>query len=297
MVLFFFLLFPPLPPYYLLLLPSSFDLELPLVLTLSSLSSLTIFFLFLFLPSSLSFHSPLLPLSLLPHLQPTYSPSLISFRFWSSSSSSSLPIYLLIIFFFLLLLILNFLLFILFPLPSFLSSPLFHRLFLSCIRHVFFLFFNLFLLCNFINSSSPLLAYFLLLPPSCNLELPLVHPLISLLPPLIPPLTSLLHHRIPPPPSLPPTSFFLEIQLLPVPPLLPHPSQSFLDSTSPPFASAINPIVVESNRYRSICFYCFSLLLLLLSHHFSRYSNLNGFTGAMNFSDFNTIGVTACHSP
>src|SRR6218665_1348225 len=244
------------------------------------------FFPLLFLPSSLAFHSPLLPLSLLPHLQPPYSPSLLSFRFWSSSSSSSLPLFLLLLF-------LNSLLFILFPLPSFLSSPLFHRLFLSCIRHVFLLFFNLFLLCNFINSSSPLLAYFLLLPPSCNLELPLVHPLISLLPPLIPPLTSLLHHRIPPPPSLPPTYFFLEIQLLPVPPLLPHPSQSFLDSTSPPFASAINPIVVESNRYRSICFSCFSLLLLLLSHHFSRH----GFTGAMNFSDFNTIGVTACHSP
>ena len=35
------------------------------------------------------------------------------------------------------------------------------------------------------------------------------------------------------------------------------------------------------------------LFSLLLSHHFNRHSNLSGFTDATNFSDFNTIGVTA----
>src|SRR6218665_3679084 len=77
---------------------------------------------------SLAFLYPLLPLSLLPHLHAPRSPSLLSFRFWSSSSSS-LPLFLLIIFFFLLLLILNFLLFILFPLPRVHPPPL--PLFLS----------------------------------------------------------------------------------------------------------------------------------------------------------------------
>src|SRR6218665_212934 len=45
------------------------------------------------------------------------------------------------------------------------SSSSFFNLFLSCIHHVFFLFFNLFFLCNFLISSSsysfPLLSYFL----------------------------------------------------------------------------------------------------------------------------------------
>src|SRR6218665_1576826 len=92
---FSFFLFPPLPPFS-LLFPSS-----------SSCTSPS----FLFITSSLAF----LPLSLLSHLHPPRSPSLISFRFWSSSSSSTFPLFLLIIFFFLLLLISNFLLFLLFP--------------------------------------------------------------------------------------------------------------------------------------------------------------------------------------
>src|SRR6218665_503820 len=41
---------------------------------------------------SLAFLYPLLPLSLLPHLHAPRSPSILSFRFWSSSSSS-LPLF------------------------------------------------------------------------------------------------------------------------------------------------------------------------------------------------------------
>src|SRR6218665_599661 len=126
------------------------------------------------------------------------------------------------------------------------------------------------------------LPLFFLLPSSCNLEFPLVHPLISLLLLLLLVFFTIVIHLL-----------LLFLLLLPVPPpVAPYPSlQSFLDSTSPSYASATNPIVVESNRYRPICFYC--CLSLLLSHHFNRHSNLSGFTGAMNFSDFNTIGVTA----
>src|SRR6218665_2658271 len=117
------------------------------------------------------------------------------------------------------------------------------------------------------------LPLFFLLPSSCNLEFPLVHPLISLL-----------HHRIPLPPSLPPTSSCSSSccsSSVAVFPRLHLPSS----------ASDINPIVVESNRYRPICFYC--CFSLLLSHRFNRHSNLSGFTDAMNFNDFNTIGITA----
>src|SRR6218665_1284316 len=118
---FSFFLFPPLPPYS-LLFSSSVDLELPLFSSSSCISSPSFFFL----TSSLAF----LPLSLLSHLYPPRSLSLLSFRFWSSSSSS-FPLFLLIIFFFFLLLFIsNFLLFLLFPLchheqffPSSSSSP------------------------------------------------------------------------------------------------------------------------------------------------------------------------------
>src|SRR6218665_461285 len=72
---------------------------------------------------SLAFLYPLLSLSLLPHLHAPRSHSLLSFRFWPSSSSY-LPLFLLIIFFFLPLWILNFLLFILFPLPHVHPPPL-----------------------------------------------------------------------------------------------------------------------------------------------------------------------------
>src|SRR6218665_2085016 len=129
------------------------------------------------------------------------------------------------------------------------------------------------------------LPLFFLLPSSCNLEFPLVHPLISLLLLLLLVFFTIVFHPL-----------LLFLLLLPVPPpVAPHPSQSFLDSTSPSYASATNPIVVESNRYRPICFYC--CFSLLLSHHFNRHSNLSGFTGEMNFSDFNTIGVTAIPPP
>src|SRR6218665_2019120 len=125
------------------------------------------------------------------------------------------------------------------------------------------------------------LPLFFLLRSSCNLEFLLVHSLISLLLLLLLVFFTIVFHLL-----------LLFLLLLPVsPPVAPHPSQSFLDSTSPSSASATNPIVVESNRYRPMCFYC--CFSLLLSHHFNRHSNLSGFTGAMNFSDFNTIGVTA----
>src|SRR6218665_3769795 len=88
------------------------------------------------------------------------------------------------------------------------------------------------------------LPLFFLLPSSCNLEFPLVHPLISLLLILLLVFFTIVFHLL-----------FLFLLLLPVPPpVAPHPSKSFLDSTSPSYASATNPIVVESNRY--ICFYC-----------------------------------------
>src|SRR6218665_3672881 len=92
------------------------------------------------------------------------------------------------------------------------------------------------------------LPLFFLLPSSCNLEFPLVHPLISLLL-----LLFLVFFTIVFPLLL------LFLLLLPVPPpVAPHPSLSFHDSASPSYASATSPIVVESNRYRPICFYfCF----------------------------------------
>src|SRR6218665_3986870 len=84
------------------------------------------------------------------------------------------------------------------------------------------------------------LPLFFLLPSSCNLEFPLVHPLISLLLLLLLVFFTIVFHL--------PLLFLL---LLPVPPpVAPHPSQSFLDSPSPSYASAANPIVVESNSYR-----------------------------------------------
>src|SRR6218665_2608183 len=78
--------------------------------------------------------------------------------------------------------------------PSSFSSSSFFNLFLSCIHHVFFLFLNRFLLLQplppqqlsyflFLFLFILLLSYFLLLPASFNLEIPLVHPLISLIPP------------------------------------------------------------------------------------------------------------------
>src|SRR6218665_623713 len=80
--------------------------------------------------------------------------------------------------------------------PSSFSSSSFFNLFLSCIHHVFFLFLNRFLLLPplppqqlsyflffFLVLFILLLSYFLLPPASFNLELPLVHPLISLIPP------------------------------------------------------------------------------------------------------------------
>src|SRR6218665_1362629 len=131
------------------------------------------------------------------------------------------------------------------------------------------------------------LSLFFLLPSYCNLEFPLVHPLISLLLLLLLVFYTIVFHLL--------LLFLLLLFFLKfiffLFLLLLHLIRDSLSSTPPlqSSASAINPIVIESNRY--ICFFC--CFSLLLSHHFNRHRNLSGFTGAMNFSDFNTIGVTA----
>src|SRR6218665_727026 len=103
------------------------------------------------------------------------------------------------------------------------------------------------------------LPLFFLLPSSCNLEFPLVHPLISLLLLLLLVFFTIVFHPL-----------LLFLLLLPVPPpVAHHPSQSFLDSPSPSYASATSPTVVEYNSYRPICFYC--CLYLPPSHHFNRH--------------------------
>src|SRR6218665_4051452 len=64
------------------------------------------------------------------------------------------------------------------------------------------------------------LPLFFLLPSSCNLEFPLVHPFISLLLLLLLVFFTIVFHLL-----------LLFLLLLPVPPpVAPHPSQSFLDS-------------------------------------------------------------------
>src|SRR6218665_649360 len=69
-----------------------------------------------------------------------------------------------------------------------------------------------------------LYPFFFLLPSSCNLEFPLVHPLISLLLLLLLVFFTIVFHLL-----------LLFLLLLPVPPpVAPHPSQSFLDSTFRP---------------------------------------------------------------
>src|SRR6218665_177794 len=133
--------------------------------------------------------------------------------------------------------------------PSSFSSSSFFNLFLSCIHHVFFLFLNRFLLLQplppqqlsyflffFLFLFILLLSYFLLLPASFNLELPLVHPLISLIPPSYSFPSSYYSSSSLSNPSFSSSYFFfLEIHLLPVPtPVAPHPSKSFLDSTYGP---------------------------------------------------------------